>query len=112
MRSMKEFKHLSYASSLCGRCTEVCPVKIDIHKLLLYNRGDSVAMGLAPQSERWTFFFWKKAMLNRETMNMGGAKVKNFILKNFFQKAWGPRRELPQIAPRSFNQMWRDEHPD
>jgi len=26
MAGMKEFKHLSYASSLCGKCTEVCPV--------------------------------------------------------------------------------------
>jgi L-lactate dehydrogenase complex protein LldF len=112
LRSMKDFKHLSFASSLCGRCTEVCPVKIDVHKLLLYNRGDSVAQGLAPGSERWIFFFWKKAMLNRETMNKGGAKAKNFILRNFFQKSWGPRRELPVIAPRSFNQMWHDEHPD
>jgi L-lactate utilization protein LutB len=32
MRGMEEFKHLSYASSLCGKCTEVCPVKIDIHQ--------------------------------------------------------------------------------
>lgn len=112
LRSMKDFRHLSFASSLCGRCTEVCPVKIDVHKLLLYNRSDSVAEGLAPRSERWIFFFWKKAMLNRETMNKGGAKAKNFILRNFFQKSWGTRRELPRIAPRSFNQMWRDEHPD
>ena len=42
MNGMEEFKHLSYASSLCGKCTEVCPVKIDIHKMLLLNRRDAV----------------------------------------------------------------------
>src|ERR1700760_3632774 len=42
MRGMENFKHLSYASSLCGKCTEVCPVKIDIHKMLLLNRRDAV----------------------------------------------------------------------
>jgi L-lactate dehydrogenase complex protein LldF len=109
-KSMKDFRHLSFASSLCGRCTEVCPVKIDVHKLLLHNRADAVAEGLTKTSERWVFFFWKKAMLNRETMNKGGAKAKNFILRNFFKKQWGTRRELPTIAPRSFNEMWRAEH--
>ncbi|MBK5285885.1 MAG: lactate utilization protein [Bacteroidia bacterium] len=109
-KSMKDFRHLSFASSLCGRCTEVCPVKIDVHKLLLHNRADSVAEGHSKKSERWIFFFWKKAMLNRETMNKGGAKAKNFILQNFFKKSWGTRRELPKVAAKSFNEMWRSEH--
>ena len=45
---MKEFKHLGYASSLCGKCTDVCPVRIELHKLLLYNRRDSVDQHLSP----------------------------------------------------------------
>ena len=106
-RGMKEFKHLSYASSLCGKCTEVCPVRIDLHKLLLYNRRDSITQATAPKSERWVFSFWKKAMLSRRLMNQGGAKAKNFILQNFFKKSWGERRELPHIAARSFNEQWR-----
>ena len=40
MKGMEAFKHLSHASSLCGKCTEVCPVKIDIHNMLLANRRD------------------------------------------------------------------------
>src|SRR5690606_42067016 len=52
LQGMKEFKHLSYASSLCGKCTEVCPVGIDIQKMLLLNRRDAVAQGLAPGMER------------------------------------------------------------
>src|SRR5436190_4763533 len=88
---MKEFKHLSYASSLCGKCTEVCPVKIELHKLLLYNRNDSVTEGLSSKSEKWIYTFWKKAMLKRSRMNKGSAKVKNYILQNFFRKSWGER---------------------
>src|ERR1700744_5852465 len=38
LAGMDKFKHLSYASSLCGACSAVCPVKIDIHKMLLLNR--------------------------------------------------------------------------
>ncbi|HNP99252.1 MAG TPA: LUD domain-containing protein, partial [Bacteroidia bacterium] len=107
---MKEFKHLSYASSLCGKCTDVCPVRIELHKLLLYNRRDSVDQHLSPGSERWVFSFWKSAMLNRTLLNMGGSRLKNFVLKNFFRKSWGDRRELPKMAPKSFNEMWRAMH--
>ena len=97
LQGMKEFKHLSYASSLCGKCTEVCPVRIDIHKLLLYNRRDSVVDKTHPKSEHLVYSFWKKAMLSRRIMNRGGARTKNFMLQNFFKKAWGERRELPTI---------------
>ncbi len=103
---MEQFKHLSYASSLCGRCTEVCPVKIDLHKLLLYNRRDSIDQKLNPKTDNFIFFIWKKAMLNRKLMNKGSSGIKNFILKNFFKSQWGDRRELPVIAHKSFNQQW------
>ncbi len=105
---MKEFKHLSFASSLCGKCTEVCPVKIELHKLLLHNRHDSVEEGLASKSEKWIYTFWKKAMLKRSLMNKGGSKTKNFVIQNFFKKSWGNRRDLPKVAPQSFNELWKE----
>lgn len=108
MKGMKEFKHLSYASSLCGRCTEVCPVEIDIHNLLLLNRKDSVEEGYASRSEDVIWKFWRKAMLKRARMERGGATFKNFMLKRFFKDAWGDQRVLPSVAPKSFNQLWRE----
>ena len=102
-----EQKHLSYASTICGKCTEVCPVKIDLHKLLLYNRRD-FHNETATKSEKIIFYFWKKAMLKRDVMNKGGSKTKNFVLQNFFKKGWGKRRTLPSIAPKSFNELWKE----
>jgi L-lactate dehydrogenase complex protein LldF len=107
LRGLQEFKHLSYASSLCGKCTEVCPVKIDLHKLLLANRRDAVTEK-SSKTENVIWFFWKGAMLKRSKMEKGGAKVKNFMLKQFFKKTWGERRELPVVAPKSFNQIWKE----
>jgi L-lactate dehydrogenase complex protein LldF len=40
---LQDWKHLSYASSLCGACTEACPVKIDLHHHLLQNRRNAAA---------------------------------------------------------------------
>jgi L-lactate dehydrogenase complex protein LldF len=105
---MKEFKHLSYASSLCGACTTVCPVKIDIHNLLLLNRNQSVKEGLITKGERIGFKIWKIAMKNRRLMNFGGSSLKNLILKFFFKETWGKRRRTPDLSPRSFNQLWKE----
>jgi len=107
-KGMEEFKHLSYASTVCGKCTEVCPVKIDIHKLLLVNRKQSIDAKLSTKAENWAWHVWKRAMLKRSKMDWGGAKVKNLLLKQFFKKQWGERRDLPQVAPKSFNQIWRE----
>jgi L-lactate dehydrogenase complex protein LldF len=108
LKDTNEYKHLSFASTLCGKCTDVCPVKIDIHKLLLLNRADFIKKGLSTKTENWVWFFWKGAMLKRSKMDKGGAKLKNFMLKQFFKKQWGERRDLPQVAPKSFNQIWRE----
>jgi L-lactate dehydrogenase complex protein LldF len=112
MAGMKEFKHLSYASSLCGKCTEVCPVKIDIHKMLLLNRRDSVQQGLSPFSENMGWKGWKTGMLKRKTMDMFGGKFKNLMLRTFFKKSWGKHRELPKVAEKSFSKQWKEQGPD
>ncbi len=108
-KGMEDFKHLSFASSLCGKCTEVCPVKIELHKMLLFNRRDSIDQGLGGKKEKLVYYFWKKAMMSRDTMNKGGAKTKNFVLQNFFKKSWGTRREMPLVAAKSFNELWKEK---
>jgi L-lactate dehydrogenase complex protein LldF len=108
MRGMEEFKHLSYASSLCGKCTEVCPVKIDIHKMLLLNRRDAVNEGLVATKEKWGWAGWKKGMLKRSLTDFFSGKTKNFLMRTFFKKSWGHYKEMPEVSPKSFSQMWKD----
>ena len=109
MAGMKEFKHLSYASSLCGKCTEVCPVKIDIHKMLLLNRRDAVNEGLSPKTESIGWKGWKIGMSNRKKMDMVGGRFKNFLLRSFFKKSWGKHRNLPEVAEKSFSKQWQEK---
>jgi len=108
-RGMNEFKHLSFASSLCGRCTEVCPVNINLHELLLFNRRDSVKRGFSTGTDKLIQFVFKKAFMNRKLMDFGNVKLKNYALRKVVTKFWGPYRDLPQLKPKSFNKMWKTQ---
>ena len=107
-KGMQEFKHLSYASSLCGKCSEVCPVKIDIHKMLLLNRRDAASGHENTKLEGIGWSLWKKGMQKRSLMDFFGGKMKNFFLKKFFKKSWGKHRSMPEIAPKSFAKQWEE----
>ncbi len=108
INGMKEYKHLSFASSLCGKCTEVCPAAIKLHKLLLYNRRDSVEQKCTTVMDRLVMYGWKKIMLKRWIIDKPNAKMKNAVIRMFFKGAWGSRREVPEVQPKSFNQQWKE----
>jgi L-lactate dehydrogenase complex protein LldF len=108
-KGMEEFKHLSYASSLCGNCTEVCPVKINLHNLLLYNRHQAVEEGHTTFTERSMWTMWRRAMLNRTLMERGGSGMKNMAMKVVFRNSWGKHRAMLKFAPKSFSAQWRDK---
>lgn len=109
LKTMHDYKHLSFASSLCGKCTEVCPVKINLHELLLYNRNDSVKRKEYKFSDKIVMFGWKTVMLHRWMIDFASAKIKNIVIKKFFEKVWGPRRAIPEVKPKSFHQLWKEK---
>jgi L-lactate dehydrogenase complex protein LldF len=105
---MSEFKHLSYASSLCGGCTEVCPVKINIHEMLLENRHIAVQQHLNPFAENMSWKLWKRAMLNKRLINAAGAAVKDKAVNKIFKDSWGARRTPLSFAKKSFQELWKE----
>jgi L-lactate dehydrogenase complex protein LldF len=107
MKNMSEWKHLSYASSLCGNCTEVCAVKINLHELLLENRYEAVEQGSAGWSEKLAWKAWKMASLHRALMNRGNAGMKNWVV-NKLVKGWSQHRAPIKFAEKTFNEMWKD----
>jgi L-lactate dehydrogenase complex protein LldF len=114
LRGLQNWKHLSYASSLCGACTEACPVKIDLHHHLLQNRRNA-----AKQKPLW----WEKAaffvlgkILNNPGLYDAAKKLARFaqrfhplVLGTKLDPArpWTQTRDLPPIAPVSFKDYWR-----
>lgn len=108
LRNMHDYKHLSYASSLCGNCTEVCPVRINLHELLLENRHEAVEEGDSNKAERISWKMWKMASLNRRMMNFGNGKLKNAFINRVF-KSWTQHRSDLHFSDKTFNEMWKEK---
>jgi L-lactate dehydrogenase complex protein LldF len=108
LKGLEEWKHLSHASSLCGNCTEVCAVKINLHELLLENRHEAQEDGYAPFAEKVAWKLWKVAMLRRGMMNMANGNVKGRLI-NTIGKSWTRHRGKLDFPKKSFNQQWKEK---
>jgi L-lactate dehydrogenase complex protein LldF len=115
---------LPFASSLCGACGEVCPVKIDIPKVLLELRSEvkkSEAREGQNRLEKLAFrvFAWVMAhpriyeLAGRMAGSMAPAGDGKWIrslpapMSVGPLKAWLSQRDLPPSPPKSFREMWR-----
>lgn len=131
---------LPYASSLCGACREVCPVKIDIPELLLHLRAEVVegtTLGTAAQhgpvkrrmAERLAFRLYAFAMSSPAMYEWGGrlsrllqspvvregriGKISGVVAKLAPPLgAWTAWRDMRPLAPRSFREQWRNDLTD
>ena len=107
LRGMHDYKHLSDASSLCGNCTEVCPVRINLHDLLLDNRKQSVEGGESSFTENFAWKIWKQTSMSRNLMNQGTAPIKNWVINKMF-KGWSNQRAPLEFPNKTFNQLYKE----
>ncbi len=107
MDGSRDMGFLNFASSLCGKCTDVCPVKIPLHKLLLSNRHKIVDSSDSPGVERFFFRNYKKYMMRRKRLERLNPKWKNKAMTTMGVKVWGPRRDPLVFAKESFHATWK-----
>ena len=101
---------LPHASSLCGACTEACPVKIPLHELLLDLRRDLVAEGVAPLRERLAFTLWSYAWSSALGYRMTTALARlgqPLAERVGLGRAWSSGRTLPRLARRRYRDRRR-----
>jgi len=104
---------LPYASSLCGACREVCPVKIDIPQLLLHLRSEIVSSRQlnGHGKERFAFKLWAAVMTRPWLYRLSA--VAGRVFQRFFNlpvKAWTNGRDLRPLERESFREQWRRTH--
>jgi L-lactate dehydrogenase complex protein LldF len=98
---------LPYASSLCGACYEVCPVKIDIPRVLLHLRSlvpHRREERLAMRAAGWAFGDPRRLAFVQRL----GRLLQRPLLRAGVLRPWTRTRDLKQIPPQTFREWWRD----
>ena len=115
LRGVRRAASLPYASSLCGACYEVCPVKIDIPRVLVHLRGRVVEEGVSARTERaamkalaWTFAD-ERRYERAQRIGRAGARpfARDGLLRSFpGLGAWTETRDLRSPARQTFREWW------
>src|ERR1035437_5996329 len=107
LRGFKDFSHLSFASTLCGKCVEVCPVKIPLTDILLSNRRKAVEQNLRPLAEKWAMKGFRLISSKRMGFDIFPGNLKTLVTSPFNFVGWGPKRTMPTFASKSFSQQYK-----
>jgi L-lactate dehydrogenase complex protein LldF len=118
LEGQRSVADLAHASSLCGACHEVCPVRIDIPRMLVELREGLDRGRIAPWPERAVFWAAARVLgspaLFRLAARLGRVAQRPFARAGrlprlpFLFGRWTRTRDLPPVAPRTFHERWRD----
>jgi L-lactate dehydrogenase complex protein LldF len=101
---------LPYASSLCGACYEVCPVKIDIPRVLVHLRGLTPKRGAERRAMRTLAWLFADAGRYRRAQRLARVLPAR-VAGAGPMRAWTAGRDLPAVAPQSFREWWHERRP-
>jgi L-lactate dehydrogenase complex protein LldF len=113
--SMDPHRHASlpFASTLCGSCTDVCPVRIDLHEQLLAWRRELVEKNLVSSKKRLGMKLLAFVLLRAGLYAFAGrvarwlGRILPARVVNGSWHGWGRQRDLPPLPKQSFREMYR-----
>lgn len=109
----KAFGDLPFASTLCGSCTYVCPVKIDIHDQLYKWRQVIVKQGLVSPSKKRGMTALAVLLSKPRLFNIGG-RIGRWLMRAFPMAVnnrfnpWYRQREMPGPPAQSFQDWYKE----
>ncbi|HMH22298.1 MAG TPA: LutB/LldF family L-lactate oxidation iron-sulfur protein [Puia sp.] len=114
---MKKYADLPFASTLCGSCSNVCPVKIDIHEQLYKWRQVIVQEGNAPIAKKVAMQAMGWVLSHPAAYHAAGKAgrwtLRNtpFVLSNKMNP-WYKQREMPESPKESFGEWYKKNRED
>lgn len=111
-RDAEAHASLPLASTLCGSCADVCPVRIELHHQLLAWRRDLVAAGHVPLPKRLSLAFAAWVLRSPERYERFGRLARRALraapgVVTRLSGAWGRQRELPAPPVETFRERYR-----
>jgi L-lactate dehydrogenase complex protein LldF len=111
-------RHLPNASTFCGRCEEVCPMRIPLPKMLRHWREKEFERHLQPTSQRWGLGLWawmaKRPKLYRKATALASRVLANQafgkgrLSKVPLASGWTSVRDFPAPQGKTFHQLWKE----
>lgn len=108
MFGLEEYQHLASLCSLCGRCTEVCPVKIPIENLIIENRRLITEKRVGNAKYEALVKSMISHCKSRKKMDCP-QWLKKLEIKQMVSKSAFTKRTMPDLAPKSFNQLSKEK---
>jgi L-lactate dehydrogenase complex protein LldF len=106
MKRFDYFAHLSFACTGCRRCTEVCPVKIPLHELLLLNRRRFIEENFESSGWKKGIKSYKFVFKKRARLDFVGGRIKN-VAASAGGQLLGKSKKNPHFAVSSFSRQMK-----
>lgn len=116
---LAEAHHLPKASSFCGRCESVCPMRIPLPSIMRYWRNQSFAGNLEPRPFRYGMRFWAWAAQRPAVYRLGTRLVamtlralagrRGRVRRLPLAGGWTKWRDMPAPQGRTFQDQWRTQ---
>jgi L-lactate dehydrogenase complex protein LldF len=113
---LSESRHLPHASTFCGRCEEVCPMRIPLPKMMRYWREQAFRARIPPLTERLALRAWAWSARRPRLYRLGARAAagllrlwsRNALLKRVpLARGWTRMRDFPPPQGRTFLHEWQ-----
>lgn len=115
---VEEAGHLPNASTFCGRCESVCPMRIPLPKMMRHYRQREYEKGLSPQKARaglsvWSYFATRPKLYRLATRLASGllgrlGKVNGRLTSLPLAGGWTSVRDMPAPEGKTFHDLYRE----
>jgi L-lactate dehydrogenase complex protein LldF len=118
LKNMRSYQTLPFASSLCGSCSDVCPVRINLHELLYQLRSDATREPSFSRFKKIMLGLLDLVLYHDSLYNLMGRMARgilkylpHFLIYNRLN-LWGKSRQFPEVPTMTFREWYKNQNKD